>query len=134
MSGALLIIPSQTLGYPRFEASPTFGLHNFLCRLDYDISYICAKISSTKSWSDKEEDCSNFRVGILHMFQQHFHSFSSILPLQQFRLIALKSPQIRQTPLNLQNPLSPPSSSAKTLYIHSNFKPSRHQQNFFSFR
>ena len=107
MSGALLIIPSQAHGYPRFEASPTFGLHNFLCRLDYDISYICAKISSTKSWSDKEEDCSNFRVGILHMFQQHFHSFSSILPLQQFRLIALKSPQIRQTPLNLQNPLSP---------------------------
>ena len=99
MSGALLIIPSQAHGYPRFEAPPTFGLHNILCRI---LSRTIFKLES-----DKKEDCSNFRVGILHMFQQHFHSFSSILPLQHFRLIALKSPQIRQNPLNLQNPLSP---------------------------
>ena len=68
-----------------------------------------AKISRTifKLESDKKEDCSNFRVGILQMFLHHFQSFSSILPLLWFRLIALKSPQIRQNPLNLQNPLSP---------------------------
>ena len=55
----------------------------------------------------KNEDCSNFRVGILQMFLHHFQSFYSILPLLWSGLIALKSPQIRPTPLNLQNPLSP---------------------------
>ena len=55
----------------------------------------------------KKEDCSNVIESILQMFLHHFQSFASFPPLLWFRLIALKSPQIRQTPLNLQNPLSP---------------------------